>query len=235
MSVAAGLSKGPPKDIAPDALWLQLQALPRPQRLVDYPRIDPITNQPIGKVTIRVLSQAEQMSAAAAAEKYTVDLLKRKVGSDERSDGYTTIYNNECSVQLLFRAVYRAKQVDSTTWEPDALPFFPSPDSIRGNDAGNGLTQDEIGALIRMYLIVQRELGPIVSRMGKGEMEEWVKRLVEGGSVHPLALLDSEAVNDLVMHMASLLYPYLTDTTLSGSQPDSSMESGLDPETSPNS
>ena len=198
--------------------------MPRPQRVVDYPRIDPVTGESVGKVTIRILSQADQMAAAAAADKYTIDTLKRSPRKDETSYGYETIYNNESTVQLLFRAVYRA----SPTGQPIPLPFFPSPDAIRGNATGvEGLTQDEIAALLRMYFIVQRELGPIVDKMSVEEMEAWIERLAEGGSAFPLALLESHAVNDLVMHMASRLHSSSTATTSSGLPPGESSPAPL--------
>lgn len=210
----------PPSDIAPDALWVALQQMPRPQRVVDYPRLDPVTGKPAGKVTLRVLSQAELMSAAAATDKYTIDTLKRSPKKDETSHGYEAIYNNESTVQLLFRAVYRARQVGPETWEPVNLPFFPSPDAIRGVDGSTGLTQEELATLLRMYFVVQRELGPIVDRMTPEEADAWIDRLAEGGSAFPLASLESDAVTDLVMHMVRLLRPSSTGITSSGSPPD---------------
>lgn len=218
---------GPPPDYTPDALWLQLSEMPRPQRVADFPRRDPITGKMIGKVTIRVLSQAELMSAAAAAEKYALDLLKRSPRKDEDSRAYDDIYKNESTVQILFRAVWRAKQIGPDEWEPGDLPFFPSPESLRGNESGSkGLPQDEIGVLLRTYLITQRELGPIVSEMSEGEMEQWVDTLVKAGGTFPLARLTSEAVDALLMRMASRLHGFLTDTTSFGSPPVDSTSSG---------
>lgn len=219
---------GPP-DIAPDELWVHLSSLQRPHRILDYPRVDPVTGQAIGKIAMRVLSQAELMSCAAAAEKYTTDILKKTQRREEYSKAYEDIYANESTVQILFRSVYRAKKVDSTTWELGTLPFFPSPDAIRGNEGSEGLTQDEIGVLLRSYLIVQRELGPIISKMTVEEMEAWVSVLAKGGSTLPLARLTSEARDDLVMLMASRLVSYMTDTSSSGSPPGASLPSGAIP------
>lgn len=199
----------PPETIAPDALWIALQEMPRPQRVIDFPRRDPVTGETVGQVIVRVLTESEQMSAAAAAEEHTVKVMKNAPRRDAQSQGYDTIYNNESSVQLLFRAVLRLK--------PEGLPFFPSPQAMRDN-----LTNEEMGALVRTYLIVQRELGPIVSQMQAGEMNAWVETLAKGGSSYPLALLESEAQTELLMLMASRLYAYSTGTTSSGSPPDAS-------------
>lgn len=218
---------GPPNDIPPDALWVQLSEMPRPQRVVDYPRRDPITGKMVGKVTMRVLSQAELMSAAASAEKYAVDLLKRKPQRGEDSKAYDDIYANESTVQLLFRAVWRANQTGEDQWEPGNLPFFPSPEAIRGNEAGTkGLPQEEIGVLLQTYLRTQRELGPIVSEMTAEEVDAWVEALVKAGSTYPLSRLTSEALDALLMRMASRLHSFLTATTSSGSPPDDSTSSG---------
>lgn len=212
---------GPPDNIPPDALWVQLSTMPRPQRVVDYPRIDPAADRPVGKITIRVLSQAELMSAAAAAELYATTILKKEQKSGVFSKAYEDIYNNESTVQILWRAVYRAKQIDEHTWVPGEWPLFPSPEAIRGNVAGSlGLPQEELGVLMRTYLITQRELGPIVSEMGEGEMEAWVERLVKAGSTFPLAHLTSEALDALLMRMASRLHSFLTATSSSGTPPD---------------
>ncbi len=199
---------GPPDTIPASALWMQLQEMPRPSRVVDYPRADPITGDAIAQVVIQVVSQAEQMSAAAAADRYAIATLKRSPKKDEHSEGYETIYNNECTVQLLFRAVRRAEQ--------PTLPLFPSADSIRE------LTQDEVGALARMYLIVQRELGPVVSTMTEEEKDAWLRVLGEGASAFPLACLDSAAIEALLMHSARRLLKFSTDSSSAGTSHEAS-------------
>jgi len=91
---------------------------------------------------------------------------------------------------------------------------FPSADKMRV-----AFTSDEIAVLLQSYMMVQRELGPIVSRMSPEEMDAWIEKLQEGGAAFPLVLLSSEAKNDLVMHLVSRLSDSSTDTSSPGSQP----------------
>lgn len=166
---------------------------------------------------MRVLTEEELENANVEAEKYARQKLKEFMPhKDESSYGYDSLFNNELSVQLLARAMY---QVD----EPSKL-FCPSPKALRSE-----LTQDEVGMLMRVLLITQAELGPIVSRLTEEEMEGWIKRLVEGASGHPLAQLSSEALTELIMHMAHRLSRSSTDTSLPGSQPEDSSPPNVDP------
>lgn len=204
----------PPTNIEPAALWLQLQRMPRPQREVDFPRRDPITGEMVGRIVIRVLTEAETMSAAAAAEEHTVKVVKKAPSAGVQSNGYDTIYANESSIQILFRSVRRVEM---------DLPFFPSPNAMRDE-----LTNDELGALMRQYLLVQRELGPIVSSMPTEAVDAWIDVLVKGASSAPLALLDSEARDELTMAMAYRLHSFSTGTTSAGSPPDDTSSESQD-------
>ncbi len=212
---------GPPQHIPAKDLWNYLATAERPSRVVDYPRNHPDTGEPVGEVLMRVLSLAEIMAASAEAEKFTrktlKDALDANVKTDERSGGYDNIFNNESSMQVLLRACRRAD-------EPTSI-FFPGIDRMRTT-----LTQDETGALMRQYLIVQAELGPIVSKMEPGELQAWIKRLVEGGSAAPLALLSSEAQTALVMHSAYLLYAFWTVTSSFGLQHAASLRTSENPQ-----
>lgn len=198
------------------ALWKQITRIPRPGRLVDFPRLDPATGETVSQVMMHVLTQEELQDSAAAAEKYTKNKLKDvAMRKDDKSDGYDKIFNNEVSVQILCKAVR----------DPDSgRPLMPSPRA-----ASQSLTQDEFGMLMRAYFLVQAELGPVVATMSAEEMEGWVTRLVEGAAAHPLALLSSDALTELIMLMAYRLYPSLTVTSSPGSPPDdgsSSPENG---------
>lgn len=200
---------GPPANIPPNALFEALCQLPRPSRVVDFPRTDP-SGSSIAQIALRVLTQQERMVAVAESEAYAKRVLKEIVprkGEDNR--GYQDVYNNELSVQILYRA---ARRVDDEQW-----PFFPSPTAMRDK-----LTGDEIGVLMSTYLLVQTEIGPIVNSLEPEEVDQWIQRLVEGGSANPLGLLSSDGLADLVMHLASRLYSSLTATSSSGSPADES-------------
>lgn len=201
-------------EIDASELWLRLAQLPRPSRTVDYPKLDPITGEPMGKVLVQILTQEEQMEAAIAAERYTKAQVK---DSDRGSLGYENVYKNACSVEVLYRAI---KRVDKPTHT-----FFPSPRDIRQK-----MTPDEVGVLMAMYLEVQREMGPIVADMTDTELEAWITRLVEGGSAFPLGSLSSEGMSSLVMLMASRLYRLRTDSSSVGSPPEKLFSEDEDPE-----
>jgi hypothetical protein len=203
----------PPNDIPANVLWEQITSLPRPSRIVDFPKTDPVTGKPVAQVLMQILTQGELIAAAAETETNTKKLLKEtQIKRDDQSLGYENVYANESSIQVLFRA---CKRPGASQW-----PFFPSPTAMRDK-----LTQDEVAVLMREYLIVQGELGPIVASMDQGDVDAWVARLGEGGSAFPLALLSSDGVNSLVMHMVSRLYTSPTDTSLPGSQPENSTPS----------
>lgn len=196
--------------LSPVDLWTKITELPRPSKIVDYPRTDK-NGKPIGQLAIVVLTQEEQMACSARAEELTRRLLKEKqitAKTDEARRGYEDIYNNACAVEILFRACKKADDI--------AASLFPTPDAIRAK-----LSADEIGVLMNMYFTVQSELGPIVAYMSDEEQDALIRRLVEGGSAFPLDLLSPEALRALTFSLASRLYASWTVTSSPGSPPES--------------
>lgn len=209
---------GPPTDIAPNALFEALCQMPRPFRVVDVPRKDPSGNMPL-QVHMQVLTQQERMVAVAAAEKFAQRAL-RSASKDEESflprknqssQGYEDLYTNELSLQLLFRACRQVNQPRS--------PWFPTADAMRKE-----LTGDEIGVLTSTYHLVQAEVGPIVTSMDEGELDEWIELLAQGAGTVPLGRLSSGALIELVMRLVSRLSTSSTATGSSG-EPATSGES----------
>jgi hypothetical protein len=199
---------GPPQDVAPSLLWLHLTSIPRPFEIVDFPRKDPVTGNAVGELAIWVLSQEEQMLAAAEAERYARKLLKNEQPKgDEARSGYDTIYNNEAAVQVLFRA---CRQKEDPT-----RPLFPAVEAMRAH-----LSADEVGALMAHYFTAQSKLGPIIATMTEAEVDAWIERLEKGGSEFPLDLLTSDAKNLLIRSLAHRVASFSTDTTSPGSPQD---------------
>lgn len=198
---------GPPTDITGSELWRRLSELPRPHEIVDYPREH--EGKPVGQLAIQVLTQEEQTAAAVAAETTTRRLLKlagKEVPrADEAKQGYVDTYDNECAVELLFRACRDPK--DTTR------PCFPSTGAIRS------LVSDEVGILVNLYHQVQARIGPIVSTMSDEEFDAWVELLATGASTYPLERLSWGARTDLAARMALLLWESRTGTSSSGSPP----------------
>jgi len=187
--------------------WIAIQQVPRPFRVVDFPRPDPATGKPIAQMAVWVLTQEEQMLSAAAAEQFARRLMKEVPKSDDARRGYDDLYNNAAAIEILFRACRRKDELDK--------PFFPAPELIRRT-----LTIDEVSVLMTHYLTAQAEMGPIVAHLSQEEMDALIKRLAEGGSRFPLDLLSSEALKTLAFSMACRLHSFSTVTSSVGLPPD---------------
>jgi len=137
----------PSENISPAQLWAEITACPRPNRIIDFPRKRPGTDEPFCQVAMLVLTPAEQVKAAANAEKY----VKAAIGTPktgETSKGYDQVYDNAAGVETLYQCIRVAGDVDKH--------FFPSADALR-----EVLTSDELAVLIQAYADMCIEIGPI--------------------------------------------------------------------------
>lgn len=201
----------PPTNVPPSELWLQITQMPRPHRLVDFPRKDRVTGQPIGQIAIWVLTQEESMICQSAAEKFARNTLKENVPKQsDAQEGYANIYRNAAAVEVLWRACRRPEDLKQ--------PAFPSPGEMR-----KLLTHDEVGVLMSHYNRVQTELGPYVTDMTAEELDAWIARLEEGGSRFFLDCLSSEVKEALIERLAFRLRSFSTDNGSHGEQPDVSL------------
>lgn len=176
--------------------WLKIEELPRPACEVDFPRKDPATGEPVCKVLMQILTQADLHECYAEAERYTQEKLKDSLpGSDERSLGYDAILAGETSLNILFRAVLNAE---------DRSRLFPS---VR--EAAQALTQNEVGMLTRQYLLVQAELGPQVGDgMTKLEVDGFIEALADvSTNSSVLGWLNDKQLVDLMVQMARRVPP----------------------------
>lgn len=218
---------GPPDAIPPNALFEALCSIPRPFEIVDVPRKDPHGNF-IAQTHMHVLTQQERMLSVSEAEKFAQRYLrgdKDARGKDKgdsflpqrgyESQGYDDLYNNELTVQLLYRA---CRRVEDPKW-----PFFASPTQLRGELSG-----DEIGALSAAYHVLQAQKGPLVITMSEGEVDEWIDKLEKGAASGPLGLLSSAARADLILHLVARLSNSSMGTTSSGSPADDGYRSSDD-------
>lgn len=202
---------GPNETMSAPDLWLAITSQPRPHRIVDFPRIDKVTSQAIGQVAIVVLTQEEQMHAAANAEQYTKRILKDPTRLGDASRGYDAVFSNESAVQILFRACKKAEDMQ----RGEEKNFFPAPELIRKH-----LSVDEVGVLFSHYLSVQTSIGPITASMDDSEVEAWVTRLAEGGAAFPLDLLSPESLKALAFFMACRLHEFMRAQSSPGSPQD---------------
>jgi len=202
---------GPPANVEPADLWAKLTTLPRPTQDVPFPRRHPVTKEWMqDKLSVQVLTEAELMSARAAADIYAKDLLKDVQRSGDANLGYQDIYRNALVVEVIVRA-YRSPNM------PGKPPAFPSSQQAR-----KFLTADEFAVLFQAYCTFQAESGPILSSMTPEEMNAWLDRLAEGASSVPLAALSSDAKNQLLLHSALLLRKSRTGNGSPGSPPSES-------------
>lgn len=214
MSVPNRPGNGPPVDTTPSELFARLSQLPRPHRIVELPRKDAVTGEPVGSVAMVVLTQTETIAAAASAERRARAVLKDALPRREDAQlGYDDVYNNLAACEILFRA---CKDVSDPTLK---RPAFKTPDEL-----GNGFSNDEIAALHHDYLTVKYECGPIIGSMTPEEVDAWVEMLAKGASAIPLDRLSWGAIGTLVVSMASRLWSLQTAKSSpgsDGSSPDS--------------
>lgn len=197
---------GPPKDIEASELWSLITTFPRPNRIVDFPRKDP-AGLVLGQLKMWVLTQEERNMCAAEAERYAKASLKEASGQTSGS-GYAVLYDNEAAVQFLWRA---CRDIND-----EKRHAFPSPGMLR-----KALTGEEIGLLMRTYVMLQWELGPIAADFTSLEEEEaWIRRLAEGGEVFPIASLSEGLQERLLLSMARRLANFWTATSSPGSPPE---------------
>jgi hypothetical protein len=196
------------KDQIPDSeLWTRLATTKRPSKEVDFPRKDPLTGEPLGKIAMRPLNQGEIIQAQSAAMIFAKQMLKEEPELAAQIKD-TPVYNNACACEILFRACRRPENHD--------LPIWPTAAAVR--DPRFGITSDECAVLMNSYEFVQLELGPIAAFLSAPEQEALIKRLQEGGSALPLATLSLGQWTDLTMHLASQYPSSPTDNGSPGTQ-----------------
>lgn len=182
----------PPSEESPSELWVKLTQVPRPHKIVPFPRRNPVTGHPIADVAIWPLTQEEQMIANAEADRWTKSLLKDPQRKEEANLGYNHTFTNDVAIQILWRACRDPKDLKR--------PAFPSPGLMRKE-----FSTDETGVLFNHYLTVQLEVGPIISYMTEEEVEGMILRLHQGGSTFPFDTLSWDQQRTLVSSMASQL------------------------------
>ena len=193
-----------PNEPKPSELFEALSATPRPHRIIDFPRYDKATGEPVARVAIWVLSQAEQMAAAAEAEAYTRKVLKGAIpGTNDARRGYDDLYNNAAAIEILFRALRKKDDIKQ--------PAFATPKELRA------LSVDEVGVLFQEYLVTQHQLGPIVTKMTEEDLDMWLARIKEGADAFPFARLSLETWVDLTLSLASRALNSSTVNSSSGS------------------
>jgi len=197
----------PPKDAQPSELWLQITAMPRPHRVVPFPR-----KGIVAEIAMVVLTGDESMAAKASTERHVRKLLREdpKVATKgESGQGYLDLCEQRDSQELLFRACKQPGDLSRS--------FFPTIESIGAN-----LTTDEIAVLVLHYRRTMAELGPIVSEMSQEECDAWIEMLAKGGSLDPFDLLSLGQQSRLMRYMAVQCWASRTGNSSPGTPLDES-------------
>ncbi|MBS2017192.1 MAG: hypothetical protein JST00_30185 [Deltaproteobacteria bacterium] len=207
---------GPPPNIPPSELWSALQQMPRPYRVVDFPRKRE-DGTPIGQLAIWVLTPAEQIAANLAAERIIREAVKASLPKEALTEkdllGYQVAFTNAAQIEILLRACRDASDV--------TRPAFPNARAIRDH-----LTVDECACLIEAYFDVAAQVGPIIASLSQDDADAWIDRLIEGGSHDPLGSFSSGALRTLLRTSVARLTRSPTVSSSAGSPPEST-ESGL--------
>lgn len=227
---------GPPDDVEASELVTLITTLPRPKKIIAYPRKLPGSDQPISHLAIVAAYIQDKINAQAAAHAYTKQILadpnkaktegKTAFSPDEVATlGYDGIFRNAVAIELLFRSCMTvkrkpglkdSKEVGPADYElvQPLTPAFPGARWMRSN-----CTDDEIGVLTAAYLRAQTEIGPIVLMLSDAECDLWIEKLIVGGVANdPLDSLASGAKIDLVMRLVWHLQNYRMANSLSGGQ-----------------
>jgi len=203
------LNLPPPSDTSASVLWAKLQEMPRPSKLVEFPRKG-VDGNPVGQLRIRVLTQEEQLICTDAAEKFA----KARLKDGKRGEiGYEDLFSNAMCVEILYRACRDESNLDKAA--------FPSPKALQQQ-----LTTDECDRLFAHYLTVQLELGPIIATMDEDTYNAWVERLAEAEGAYPLDLLSPDVLKRLAVTMAKQIMKYRTAASSVGSSPEEDTKSG---------
>lgn len=182
------LDKPKEEEFQGDQLWRLLAKTSRPTCTINYPRKDPGDFSHMGKIVLRLLSQAEQTVCAIAAHRHAVEAIKQDQGA-----AYEDVYRIAATLEVLQRACLSAEKYKDDNRE---VLFFPPTQAWRKN-----VTADETEYLIGAYLGLQASKGAIRETVNEDDLFFWVHSLNTEG-LTSLAPLSNDGVMSLIMAMA---------------------------------
>lgn len=192
----------PPNDVTSTELFLKLSAPTRPSEVVDFPRRDPATRLPIGKVRIQVLNLSEYDEARIRAQSWIVD--KKRLSKDQlEGQAVKEVLGDRIAKELISMACLSVEPIKDTeqTGFPRYLRHFMTADAV------DVLLADELEALWMTLQMIQRKYGPYEGNLESPEQTTaWMKRLVEGGTALPLGALGWHHLVELTMSLAERSY-----------------------------
>jgi len=188
------------EEFAGDQLWRLLQTTSRPTCKVNYPRKDPGDRSSMGKIIMRLLSQAEQTACAVAAHDYALKAIKQ-----DNCAAYEDVYRMSAQLEILHRACFSAEILKE---EEQMHPFFPPVPILRKT-----LTEDETQYLIGAYLGLQTDKGAIRETVSEDDLFFWCHSLNTEGAAS-LAPLSHDGIMALILAMAKRIQELENGQTL---------------------
>jgi len=168
------LTAAPPQDRSPSEILQKLISRGRiPHLVMDFPREDRDTGEPLQKVMLRVLTIGEEDSALAAGRRYAAAKLQQKTSEEQPED----LAHNACIAEILAIA---ARDPDDPS-----KPFFP----YGVMDIREYCTSEEIATLARAYAALREESGPHLREMSEEELEAYVRVVAEATLQRPFSYL----------------------------------------------
>jgi len=190
----------PPKDVEPSELWKILSSSEQPSEVVDFPRKNR-AGKPIAKVRISCLSVDDHDTARLRAHEW---LKEKGIPIEEfNTDGMIKTMGDATARHLLALACKSVEPIPGCSpHDPPKYAYaFRTPEDL------TTLSSDELTVLFTTWQMVQNKFGPFEGNIeSDAEVSAWVKRLVEGASANPLALLTWHQLVGLVMSLAERAY-----------------------------
>jgi len=192
----------PPEEVSATELFLKLSAPVRPSEVVDFPRRDPDTRLPIGRVRLQVLNLAEYDEARIKAQNWLVE--KKRIPREQHdAPAVKEVLGDRVAKELLSMACLSVDPIKNTAeaGKPRYIRHFINADAV------DVLMADELEALWMALQMVQRKFGPYEGNIETPEQATaWMKRLVEGGSALPLGVLGWHHLVELTVLLAERAY-----------------------------
>jgi hypothetical protein len=201
----------PPEDVDPQKLFQQLMDCPRPSKVVDFPRQDPVSGKRLPRVRLMSLTATETEEARADGLAYVKRLIdaKKDEGLDPKDitlDVIQDLTTDSIAKHIIIKACRWEKPMKNLENDPSGKQY-PYVFHGMGDFDKAQMTLDEVAVLYQQWEVFQHESGPMYTGpMSDEEINAWVERLALGASRLPLSEISLPALVDLTYSLAMRAY-----------------------------
>ncbi len=192
----------PPEDTSAKELFLQLSE-PKPGDDFDFPR-KTSAGKPVTRIRIQVLSMKEHEQARIEAHK---KLKSKYLLKEDDMNGITMreVHGDAVAREVLAAACRKTVPFEGSA-ESERGPQYPR--AFRDAEhISEELTANEVLILFHAYLLVQEKYGPFeVQQETAEDVNQWIRRLEEGGSELPLLSLSLPQLARLTSSLGERIY-----------------------------